>query len=84
MTMPDPDAHVPLGTVADFEGQPKTVLRDYDCIVIPAMTVTLEGLAALLGLLDRGVDEIGAYRAQRDEDEEFAAEAASLDDLEPL
>jgi hypothetical protein len=80
----DPDAHIPLGTLADFEGQPKTVLRDYDSLVIPAMTVTLEGLAALLDLLDKGVDEIEAYRAQRAEDEQFAAEAAELDDLEPL
>ena len=82
--MADPNAHVPLGALADFEGQPKTVLRDYDSLVIPAMTVTLEGLAALLDLLDKGVDEIEAYRAQRGEDEQFAAEAAELDDLEPL
>lgn len=43
----NPDANVPLGTIADYEGQPRTPLRDFDFLVIPGMTLTPAGVRDL-------------------------------------
>lgn len=61
--MSDPNANVPVGTIADFNGQPKTVLRDYDTAVIPAVQLTLKGIAELRERLDDAERDILAYQA---------------------
>jgi hypothetical protein len=42
--MTNPDANVTLGTVHDHEGEPLTVRRDYDALVVPAMTLKPAGV----------------------------------------
>ena len=62
MTMINPDAHVAVGDVLDFEGDPVTVRRDLDTLVISQMTVSREGIARLRKVLDDGEAGILAYR----------------------
>lgn len=45
--MANPDANVPLGVVHDHEGEPLTVRRDFDELVIPAMTLRPDGVTVL-------------------------------------
>lgn len=42
--MANPDANVPLGVVHDHEGEPLTIRRDFDELVIPAMTLKPAGV----------------------------------------
>lgn len=44
----NPDANVPLGDeILDFEGEPRAVRRDFDCLVIPAITLPPAGVRDL-------------------------------------
>lgn len=70
--MPDPNAHVAMGTVHDLHtAAPRTVQRDYDTALIPSMRVDLTELRRLRGVLDDVEAGILAYKA------EVAAEAAA-------
>ena len=45
--MTNPDAHVTLGIVHDHEGEPLTLRRDYDSLVVPEMTLKPAGVREL-------------------------------------
>ena len=81
MTTTNPDAHVTVGDVLDFEGDPVTVRRDFDTLVISQMAINREGIARLRKILDDGEAAIVAYEeAQRlaDEARIAAADASAV------
>jgi hypothetical protein len=64
--MANPDANVAVGTVFDYEGGSREILRDFDTIVIPAMTLDAQGVAQLRQALDDGMTGIGEYLKRED------------------
>jgi len=59
----NPDAFAPLGDeILDFEGEPRAVLRDFDCLVIPAITLPPAGVRDLERRIGEYWREIARYR----------------------
>jgi hypothetical protein len=68
----NPDANVPLGGgLPDFEGEPRTLLRDFDCLVIPAMTLSPAGVTELEALIGAYRNEVARYRLRTLDLEDF-------------
>jgi hypothetical protein len=57
-----PEAHAPVDDVLDYEDDPVTVYRSLDTLILPAVTVGLDGIAKLRKVLDEGEAGILAYR----------------------
>lgn len=82
--MSDPNANVPVGTIADHEGLPRTVLRDYDTVIIPALQLTLDGLDLLEAVLADARQQVRDYQASIDEEyAELKYENDAAADLDP-
>jgi hypothetical protein len=74
----NPDANVTLGgELPDFEGEPRTLLRDFDCLVIPAMTLSPAGVAGFERLIGVYRNEVARYRLRT---LDFAAIDIDLDE----
>jgi hypothetical protein len=59
----NPDAFAPLGDeILDHEGEPRAVLRDFDCLVIPAITLPPAGVRDLEKRIGEYWREIARYR----------------------
>ena len=72
------DRHVPVGTVWNVAtGRPATVLRDFEWLEVPAVSLDLDGIADLRAALDAGEEEIRAHLARMAE-ERAADEAAAV------
>ena len=61
--------HIPVGTIADHEGTPVTLFRDYACIEIGNVKIPLDQFPALRAILDDAEPDMIACEA------EMAAEA---------
>ncbi len=59
-----PEAHAPVRDIPDYEGDRETVYRSLDTLVIPAITIGLDGLRELRRALDEGEAGIAAYTAR--------------------
>lgn len=57
-----PEAHAPVRDIPDYEGDRETVYRSLDTLVIPAITIGLDGIRELRKALDEGEAGILAYR----------------------
>jgi hypothetical protein len=57
-----PEAHAPVNDVLDYEGDPATVYRSLDTLVMPAITIGLDGIRQTRKILDEGEAGILAYR----------------------
>ncbi len=61
--MRNPDAFVPLGTVTDYEGQPRQVYRDFDCLDLTCVrALSPAGVAELQQRIDAYWNELARYR----------------------
>lgn len=59
----NPDAFAPLGDeILDFEGEPRAVRRDFDCLVIPAITLPPAGVRDLENRIAVYWQETALYR----------------------
>jgi hypothetical protein len=59
----NPDAFAPLGDeILDFEGEPRAILRDFDCLVIPAVTLPPAGVRDLENRIAEYWRETALYR----------------------
>lgn len=58
----NPDAFALLGELPDFEGETRGVHRDFDCLVLPAMTLSPAGVTALETLIAEHRNEVARYR----------------------
>jgi hypothetical protein len=61
--------HVPVGTIADHEGEPVTVRRDYSHGLIPEMELTVAGVDQLAAILPDLRAQMVAAKAEEAEDE---------------
>jgi hypothetical protein len=67
---------VPVGTVSDMDtGGPRTILRDWDTIVLPAMRLDAVNVAVLRQVLFNEAPALERVHAEMDQDE---AERAAL------
>jgi hypothetical protein len=57
-----PEAHAPVRDIPDYEGDPATVYRSLDTLVMPAITIGLDGIRESRKALDAGEAGILAYR----------------------
>jgi hypothetical protein len=58
-----PEAHAPVRDIPDYEGDDHaTVYRSLDTLVMPAITIGLDGIRELRKALDEGEAGILAYR----------------------
>jgi hypothetical protein len=57
-----PDAFAHLGDVLDFEGEPRDITRDFDCLVIPSVTLSPAGVTELENLFAEYRNEVARYR----------------------
>lgn len=83
------DRHVPVGTVLNVAtDRPATILRDFEWLEVPAVSLDLEGIADLRAALDAGEQEVRAHLARVAEEtadgEAAALLAASIDSGTPL
>jgi hypothetical protein len=60
--MINPEAHAPVRDIPDCEGDRETVFRSLDTLVVPAMTIALDGIREFRKALDEGEAGILAYR----------------------
>jgi len=71
-------AHVPVGTIADHEGYPVTILRDYSHGLIPEMELTVAGVDQLVAILpDLRAQMVAAEAEERAEAAEEEGEESS-------
>lgn len=67
---------VPVGTVTDLDGNaPRTVLRNWDTLRIPAMRIDAKGLETLRQILNNEGPALAEARAEIDADEADSKEA---------
>lgn len=60
--MPSPDAHAPLGDVFDCEGELRTVRRDFDCLLLPAVQLAPQQVRVLERHIAEYWNEVARYR----------------------
>lgn len=73
--------NVPAGTVIDLDSGPKTVLRDWDTLVIPGMRLDAEGCKLLRQIINDEMPNLSAVHEEIAEDEaERAARAAGTEE----
>jgi hypothetical protein len=61
--MPNPDAFAPLGDpVFDYEGEPRVIRRDFDCLDIPPVTLSPSGVRSLERRIAGYWNELARYR----------------------
>lgn len=62
--------NVPVGTVADLlTDNPKTITRDWDTLVLPALRLDAEGCRVLRQIINNELPEMAEVRAEIAEDE---------------
>jgi hypothetical protein len=62
MTMPNPDAYAPIGDVFDYEGELRTVRRDFDCLLLPAVQLAPQQVRVLERHIAEYWNEVARYR----------------------
>jgi hypothetical protein len=68
MTNSDPNAHVKIGTLTDFEGTEVTVRRDYTTLELPSVQIERDQFPALRKILDDAEAAIIACEQEMAED----------------